>query len=434
MRLLNARFLLLAWLCAGLFLALPAFAQTPATDATNATMSAAPTNARPLLVFPEISVTNHAYLTFGLNNVEPLQAKFLGNPLWQYVAFAIYIALAFLVSRIFDTLLGVWLKKLTKKTDTDLDDLVIEMLRGPAKIIAFVFLMHIGLSLFRWPQTVERILGKLFILVVAFSLTYVLLKLVDVLVTHWIRRFVSSDDKLLQDALVPIVRGALKGFLIILATLMTLQNMGVDITGALASLSVVGLALGLAAQDTVANLFGTFTIFIDKPFKIGDRIQLSGVDGTVEQINLRSTRVRNLDGHLVTIPNKTMGNATITNVTRRPNIKTVVTIGITYSTPTAKVKEAVEILKEIYTHPKTQDVVISFNQFADSSLNIQIIHWFATSDFKEYTAGMEAFNLQTKERFEKAGIEFAFPTRTLLMKQDSDWKVEGPARSQPKEI
>lgn len=421
MRLLNARFLLMTWLCAGLFLALPAFAQAPAT---NAIITATPTNSRPLLAFPEISVTNHAYLTFGLNEVDALQGKFLGNPVWQYVAFAIYIALAFFISRVFDTLLGVWLKKLAKKTDTDLDDLVIEMLRGPAKVVAFVFLMHIGLSLFRWPETVERILGKLFILIVAFSLTYVLLKLVDVLVTHWIRRFVSADDKSLQDALVPIVRGALKGFLIVLAALMTLQNMGVDITGALASLSVVGLALGLAAQDTVANLFGTFTIFIDKPFKIGDRIQLSGVDGTVEQINLRSTRVRNLDGHLVTIPNKTMGNATITNVTRRPNIKTTLVLGLTYSTPTPKVKEAVEILREIFKHPKTQDVVVSFKQFADSSLNLEVVHWYLATDFKDYTSGMEAFNLQIKDRFEKAGIEFAFPTRTLLVKQDSDWKVE----------
>ena len=419
---MSLRFLRLAWLSAGLYLAVPAGGQTPAT---NAVAQASATNARPLLAFPEINVTNHAYLTFGLNKVDTLQAEVLGNPLWQYLAFAIYIALAFLVSKVFDLVLGVWLKRLSKRTETQTDDMVIDLLRGPAKVIAFVVLMHIGLSLFKWPEIMERLLGKVFILTVAFSITYVLLKLVDVLVAQWIRRFVSQDDKSLREALVPIVRGALKGFLLIIATLMTLQNMGVDITGILASLSVVGLALGLAAQDTVANLFGTFTIFIDKPFKIGDRIQLSGVDGMVEQINLRSTRVRNLDGHLVTIPNKTMGNATITNVSGRPNIKTTLVLGLTYSTPTAKVKEAVEILREIYKHPKTHDVEISFKQFADSSLNIEIVHWFATADMREYTAGIGAFNLQIKDCFEKAGIEFAFPTRTLLVKQDSDWKVEG---------
>jgi MscS family membrane protein len=264
----------------------------------------------------------------------------------------------------------------------------------------------------------ERLLGKIFILIAAFSVTYVLLKLVDLLVGQWIRRFVSHDDKSLREALMPIVRGALKGFLLIIASLMTLQNLGVDITGILASLSVVGLALGLAAQDTVANLFGTFTIFIDKPFKIGDRVQISGVDGHVEQINLRSTRVRNLDGHLVTVPNKTMGNATITNVSLQRTIKTTLVIGVTYSTPTIKVKEAVSILHDIFTHPKTHDVIISFKQFADSSLNIEIVHWFATTDNREYAAGIEAFNLQIKERFDKAGIEFAFPTRTVVMKRE----------------
>ncbi len=401
--------------CLALLFVVSASAQT---GATNAAPAAPTTTARPLLSFPDITVTNHAYLTFGLNKVEALQAEFFGNPLWQYAAFALYIALAFLVSRVFDLVLGVWLKRLAKRTESETDDMVIDLLRGPAKVIAFVLLMHIGLSLFKWPETAERLLGKAFILIVAFSITYVLLKLVDLLFNQWMRRFVASLDKSLREALVPIVRGALKGFLVILATLMTLQNMGVDITGVLASLSVVGLALGLAAQDTVANLFGTFTIFLDQPFKIGDRIQLSGVDGHVEQINLRSTRVRNLDGHLVTIPNKTMGNATITNVSLQSAIKTTLVIGVTYSTTTPKLREAVEILREVFTHPKTHDVLIGFKRFADSSLDIEVVHWFASTDAREHTAGMETFNLQIKERFEKAGIEFAFPTRTVVMKRE----------------
>ena len=123
-----------------------------------------------------------------------------------------------------------------------------------------------------------------------------------------------------------------------MAALVTLDNLGINITAAIASLSIGGLAVGLAAQDTLANLFGAVAIFLDKPFKIGDRIQIENVDGPVESIGLRSTRVRNLDGHLVTIPNKTMGNATIVNIAARPNIKTVMNIGITYDTPLEKVR------------------------------------------------------------------------------------------------
>jgi MscS family membrane protein len=158
-------------------------------------------------------------------------------------------------------------------------------------------------------------------------------------------------------------------------------------------------------------------VFVDKPFRIGDFIQLDGVAGTVESIGMRSTRVRNLDGHLITIPNKTMGNATITNVTRRPNIKTVMNIGVTYDTPTAKVRRAVTALQEIYKgHPKTGDVQVGFDKFTDSALNIQVVHWWASTDAREHLAGMQELNLKVKELFEAEGISFAFPTQTVYVK------------------
>jgi len=213
---------------------------------------------------------------------------------------------------------------------------------------------------------------------------------------------------------------------VVVAGLLTLQNLGLKITAVLGSLGVIGLALSLAAKDTVENFFGAVAVFVDKPFKVGDRIVIENVDGVVETIGLRSTRVRNLDGHLITVPNKTMGNATIRNITLRPNIKTVMNIGITYDTPVAKVQQALGILKEVYKgHPQTGDVWISFKEFADSSLSILVIHWWSSTDYKEYLDGMESLNLAIKRRFDEADIRFAFPTRTLYLKQDSDWRVAG---------
>jgi MscS family membrane protein len=196
--------------------------------------------------------------------------------------------------------------------------------------------------------------------------------------------------------------------------LVTMQNLGVNVTAAIASLSIGGLAIGLAAQDTLANLFGAVAIFADKPFRVGDRIRLDAVDGTVETIGMRSTRVRNLDGHLVTIPNKTMGNATITNVTARPNIKTEMNLGITYDTTPEKVERASAILEEVYRgHPMTADVWISFNKFNDSALNLYVVHWWNGVEFKAYLAGMQQLNLEIKRRFEAERIEFAYPTQTV---------------------
>ena len=189
----------------------------------------------------------------------------------------------------------------------------------------------------------------------------------------------------------------------------------------LAGLSVGGLALGLAAQDTVANLFGAVAIFLDKPFHIGDRIQsLRAWTARWRAIGLRSTRVRNLDGHHVTIPNKLMGNEVITNITRRPTIKTEMNLGLTYDTPVEKVKRATVLLEEIFrANPKTADLIISFNKFADSALNILVVHVWNGTDAKEHFAAMQELNLQIKQRFDAEKIEFAFPTQTIYLKAEA---------------
>jgi MscS family membrane protein len=201
-----------------------------------------------------------------------------------------------------------------------------------------------------------------------------------------------------------------------------------NVTGLLASLSIGGLAVGLAAQDTLSNLFGAIAIFGDKPFRVGDRIQLETIDGTVEAIGLRSTRVRNLDGHLVTVPNRTMANANIVNVSKRPNIKTVMNIGVTYDTPSHRVERAIQLIEEVFrAHPKTGDLIVSFNKFESASLNILVVHWWASTDFREYLQGVQGLNLTLKRRFDEEGLSFAFPTQTLYVRQDSQWRLERAA-------
>lgn len=367
----------------------------------------------------------NARLTFGLDRVPVLEkVKFFRIPLWQYCASLIYIFLAFYISKFLDFLTRVWLKRWAERTSTRFDDLLLDLLNGPTKIIAFVIFLRIGLEVFSWPHLVRSFLGKGFTIIVALSLTYTVLKFIDLVLGYWKDRNRVEADRAFDEQLFPIIRKSLKVFIVVVAALVTLDNIGVNITAAIASLSIGGLAVGLAAQDTLANLFGAIAVFVDKPFKIGDFIQVDAFKGNVESIGLRSTRIRSPDGHLITIPNKTMGNATITNVTLRPNIKTEINIGITYDTPSDKVRRAVDILREIYGgHPMTGDLIISFNRFADSALNIFVIHWWKGLDFKAYLAGMQELNLQIKNRFDSEGISFAFPTQTVYMKQDSRWEL-----------
>jgi MscS family membrane protein len=343
-----------------------------------------------------------------------------GTPLWQYCASLIYIFLAFYISKALDFLTRVWLKKLTVKTETKFDDLLLDLLNGPTKIIAFVIFLRVGLELFSWPLMIRNFLGKAFTIVVAFSLTYATLKFIDLAMGYWKDRTKADGDKTFDEHLFPVIRKSLKLFVIVVATLVTLDNIGVNITAAIASLSIGGLAIGLAAQDTLANLFGAVAVFADKPFRLGDAIQLGDVTGTVESIGMRSTRVRNPDGSLVTIPNKTMGNATITNMARRPSLKTEMNFALAHDLPAEKIREALKILEEVYRgHPMTGDLTLSFNKYTDASVNINVVHWWKGIDGRAQLAGMQELNLAVKERFDAAGIRFAHPLRTIYVKQES---------------
>lgn len=377
--------------------------------------------APPAIEAPAAATPPKVWLTFGLDRLAPLQsAPFAGIPLWQLLASLLYTFLAFYVSKGLDAFITGRVRKWAEKTTTKLDDRLVQVLRGPVKIIAFVILLHIGMRVYSWPVFLADFFSKALKIIVAMSITYVLLKAVDVLLGVWRDRTTTPENEQFGKQLLPLIGKSLKVFVVIIAALVTSQNLGFNVTGLIASLSIGGLAMGLAAQDTLANLFGAVAVLMDKPFKVGDRIQLDSLDGTVEAIGFRSTRVRNLDGHLVTVPNKTMGNATITNITARPNIKTVMNIGLTYDTPPEKIRHALQILEDVYKrHPKTSDFVMSFNKFESSSLNILVVHWWGDTDFKAYLGGLQEMNLKLKERFDAEGIEFAFPTQTVHVRQDA---------------
>lgn len=357
-----------------------------------------------------------------------LKQTLWGNELWKYLFSLVYIFLAFYVSKFLDYLTRVWLKRWAEKTETKFDDLVLELLHGPIKVVSFVIFLRIGLNVFQWPEMVQKVLAKGFTIIVAASLTYMVLKFIDLLLNFWRQRAAAKEDDAFNKQLFPIIRKSLKVFVIVVASLVTLDNLGINITAAIASLSIGGLALGLAAQDTVANLFGAVSVFLDRPFRIGDAVRIEGVEGAVESIGIRSTRVRNGVGHLVTIPNKIVGNSIITNIASRPGIKTEMNFGITYNTPVEKVKRAAQILEEVYrSHPMTGDLIISFNKFTDSTLNLFVSHWWKATNNKDYLAGMQELNLIIKQRFDAEQINFAFPTQTIYLQQGGQQPPSSPA-------
>lgn len=386
------------------------------TALTNAPANVGETNIQTTSTLSS-SISTQYNLSFGLEKVDAFKKPLLGRPIYQYIASIIYVILAYFAMLLVDFIFIKILKKITSKTKTEYDDLLVDLLRNPVKVIVMVIFLHIGLNVFDWPEWIENYLSKGLKLVVAWSITIMVIRSIDVLM-RFIQEKSADKESAFDMHLFSVLRKSLKVILGIVAGLVTAQNLGLNITGLLASLSIGGLAIGLAAQDTLANLFGAVAIFLDRPFQVGERIKLDSYDGVVEKIGLRSTQIRNLDGHLISVPNKTISNATIVNISKRPNIRTVMDIGIIYETPPEKVKRATELLEEVYrSHPKTKDVLIGFNKFNDFSLNIMVVHWWNSVDYKEYLAGMQELNLEIMKRFKEEGIEFAYPTQLHYVKK-----------------
>ena len=159
-------------------------------------------------------------------------------------------------------------------------------------------------------------------------------------------------------------------------------------------------------------------ILTDRPFRVGDVVRIGDVEGKVEGIGLRSTSIRTADGHFVTIPNKTVADSAIINISRRPTIRQLITISLTYDTPAARVEEAVKILRDILDkHPQTHEFIVNWKDYAPSSLDIFIAYWCKSTDQKEFLAALEEINLEIKKRFDAAKLEFAFPTQTIQLQQ-----------------
>lgn len=250
--------------------------------------------------------------------------------------------------------------------------------------------------------------------------TYVVYQLVE-LMDYWMKRLTSKTATTLDDMMVPLVRKTLRTLTVVLGVVQIAQQLSdKPITSILAGLGVGGLAVALAAQDTIKNFFGSLVIFADHPFQLGDRIVVDGEDGTVEEVGMRSTRIRTLDGHLVTVPNGELANKMIRNIAKRPYIKRVANIGVTYDTPPEKVELAVQIIQETLDahnekmHPDFPNRVF-FNNFNDFSLNILVIYWFAPPAYWDFLEFDQMFNLTILKRFNEEGIEFAFPTQTLFV-------------------
>ncbi len=273
-------------------------------------------------------------------------------------------------------------------------------------------------------ETLSSVVDTATSCLITIAIAYALWEAMEI-VDVWLKERSAQTATKMDDMLAPLVRKSLR-VTIFVFTLLQVATVLSDkpLTSLLAGLGVGGLAIALAAQDTVKNFFGSLLILADKPFELGDRIIVDGHDGPVEEVGFRSTRVRTLEGNLVSIPNGDLANKAIINVGRRRSIRRIVNLGVTYDTPPEKLELALKIVKDALDNHEGMDSEnppkVFFNDFQDSALNIFAIYWYFPPDYWAYCEMCERLNFEILRRFNEEGIEFAFPSRSLYLAGDKN--------------
>ena len=348
--------------------------------------------------------------------MEVIHQEFYGNSILNWAIAVGILILSFVVVKMLYWIFSNVIRRLTSKTKTNLDDVLIDKLEKPLTYLVLILGYWISIHYLVFKEEVELVLENAAYFLLVIDFTAILSRIVDALITEIIMPISEKSDSSFDNQLIPVIQKGVRSIIWILGIIIGLDNIGFDITAMIAGLGIGGLALALAAQDSVKNIFAGIMIFLDKPFRIKDRIQVDGFDGIVEEVGLRSTRLRTLEGRIVTIPNSRFTDNSVTNVTSQPTLKVKLNLGLTYDTDEVQMQKAIDILEDIVKNQEaiTDDYAAGFNGFGDFSLNILFIyyvkpdsHWLDTQTL---------VNKEILRRFNKEGLEFAFPTQTILKK------------------
>jgi len=345
---------------------------------------------------------------------EFLTQTFYGNTILQWVIAAGIAVLSVVLGKTVYWVTSGILRKATRQTENQLDDFVVDTIKEPIVVIVTVLGFWVAVQTLTLPASVDEFLWAAIQAATVLAVTWTLARLWIAFVAGILKPLVESSDSDLDDQLLPIARRGGKSAIWIIGVIVALNNAGYDVMALIAGLGIGGLALAMAAKDTVANFFGGFTIFTDRPFTMGDRIVISGFDGTVSEIGIRSTRLRTLAGSQVTIPNSRFADSPVENISREPSRKITLTLGLTYDTTPAKMSRAMELLREIVEaqgDDTDENVIVGFNSFGDFALGITLIYYITKG--ADIMGVQTAVNLAVLERFNAEGLEMAFPTQTI---------------------
>ncbi|MCC6748323.1 MAG: mechanosensitive ion channel family protein [Deltaproteobacteria bacterium] len=335
--------------------------------------------------------------------------------LWQWIGLLLAFFAALLLGWLIGTIAEKLLVRIVRLTRWTWDDLVPGAIRDPLRLASFAlgFVIATGLlSLADTPQAVVLRLGKVLAIV---AVGWLMVRALDV-ATEVLHRFFLERSDATGGAMVPVARRVVKPLLVVLVAAMALQNAGLNVAGLLAGLGIGGLALAMASKTTVENMLAGILIAVDRPFKVNDFIKAGEVSGTVEEIGLRSTRVRTLERTLVTVPNAQMSDARVENFTARDRIRLYLTLNLEYETTGDQLRLIIDELKRTLTaHPDVfQDMIrVRLLGYASSSVDVEVFCYVLTTEVYRFTAIKEELLFSFGQTVRQAGAAMAFPAQRV---------------------
>lgn len=345
-----------------------------------------------------------------------LKQKVLGIPQWQLIGIFVSIFLG-LVLRGLGRYFLMIIRKLANKTTSNLDNRLIDVVEKPISYVIATSFWFLSVIVLRLDGVLLSIFSLITQLAFSISLLWLLYCVVDV-ISDSLSHLAQRSQVMIDDALVILMRRAMRIFVLVIGTLVAIQNLGINVMSVLAGLGLGGLAFALAAKDTAANLFGSLMILSDQPFKIGDWIKFSDVEGTVEDIGFRSTRVRTFYDSLVTVPNAVVANANIDNMGRRKYRRAKAVLGLTYNTPPERIEDFLEGVKQIirankYTRKDYFHVV--FQGYGSFSLDILLYFFLEVPTWAEELIERQNIYIEILKLAEQIQVQFAYPTQSIFV-------------------
>ncbi|MBF8964478.1 mechanosensitive ion channel family protein [Pontibacter sp. FD36] len=353
-----------------------------------------------------------------------LSYEFLGNTVAAYLWFATILLIGYIFKTLLSRLItGIIFRVVKRFADEEGQASLKRFLIQPLEMVVFLVFLFLAVNVLKFPSGVEYIgspmlqiaLFRIYQIFIIAAITWVITRFIDFFGLVFQRRASRTTSKL-DDQLVPFFKDFSKVIIYIFAFLVVLGSVfGVNVAAIVASLGVGGLAIAFAAKESLENLLASFTIFLDHPFVVGDLVEVGGVTGVIEKIGFRSTRIRTLEKTFVTVPNKSMIDKPLNNLSLRTFRRVQFDVNLTYDTTSAQIKAITSELQEyIDSHPQTnQDGRIRFQNLGASSKDVMVLYFVEALDWNEYINIKEEVAYKIVEVVEKHGADFAFPTQTL---------------------